>query len=231
MLKKGSEQFLFRRVTKKIFPQSDIAAPKNQSDRISAMKVNRNIVFNTKTDDASSKGTTTNSSSAAFSIGSNKENEVPKNRAQRPANERYDLSKYFSSATSTADLGFTAKLPYRNTASTAISEADAEIETDTDQKPPECTLKIHEKKKEAEKTKADEKVTKKASVHKRETSNLDSSIKKTFKGRDGKKKYLSYLPLIDRSTNTTEYFKLYRDSEIGFDKDLQQSIKESVLFK
>lgn len=50
------------------------------------------------------------------------------------------------------------------------------------------------------------------------------------KNEDGEKLYKSYLILTDRKTKRSEKFKLYKDSEIGFERDLQDTIKEAVIF-
>ena len=48
------------------------------------------------------------------------------------------------------------------------------------------------------------------------------------KNKDGTKLYKSYLILVDRRTNESKIFYLYKDKEIGFEKDLQDTIKETV---
>lgn len=56
-----------------------------------------------------------------------------------------------------------------------------------------------------------------------------SNHKAMKKNEDGKKLYKSYLMLIDRKTKRSEKFNLYKDSEIGFEGDLQDTIKEAVI--
>eukprot|EP00826_Nyctotherus_ovalis_P010273 TRINITY_DN12725_c0_g1_i10.p1 TRINITY_DN12725_c0_g1~~TRINITY_DN12725_c0_g1_i10.p1 ORF type:complete len:199 (+),score=65.18 TRINITY_DN12725_c0_g1_i10:100-696(+) len=48
------------------------------------------------------------------------------------------------------------------------------------------------------------------------------------KNKAGKKLYKSYLALVDRKTKRSEYFRLYKDAEVGFERDLQETIKETV---
>lgn len=54
------------------------------------------------------------------------------------------------------------------------------------------------------------------------------SRKAVKKNNDGKKLYKSYLTLVDRKTKRSEYFRLYKDAEVGFERDLQETIKEAV---
>lgn len=48
------------------------------------------------------------------------------------------------------------------------------------------------------------------------------------KSGESKKKFMSYLSLTNNETKEKEYFKLFKDNEIGFDTTLQESVKESV---
>lgn len=50
------------------------------------------------------------------------------------------------------------------------------------------------------------------------------------KNEDGKRLYKEYYLLVDNKTGQNEYFKLYKDSEVGFNRDLQDVIQESVAF-
>jgi hypothetical protein len=58
--------------------------------------------------------------------------------------------------------------------------------------------------------------------------NSNTSYRIMKKNEDGKKLYKSHLVLVDRITKKSENFRLYKDKEIGFEKDLQETIKETV---
>ena len=45
-----------------------------------------------------------------------------------------------------------------------------------------------------------------------------------------KPKYISYIGLINDKTKNTEYYRLYKDNEIGFDIRYQRYIQDSVVW-
>ena len=77
----------------------------------------------------------------------------------------------------------------------------------------------------AEKDDVPTKISKKEKVAR---VNSNSSYRIMKKDEDGKKLYKSHLVLVDRKTKKSENFRLYKDKEIGFERDLQETIKETV---
>eukprot|EP01022_Parablepharisma_sp_SALTPOND_P009157 TRINITY_DN138185_c0_g1_i1.p2 TRINITY_DN138185_c0_g1~~TRINITY_DN138185_c0_g1_i1.p2 ORF type:complete len:258 (-),score=22.72 TRINITY_DN138185_c0_g1_i1:57-830(-) len=59
---------------------------------------------------------------------------------------------------------------------------------------------------------------------------IERSQKAMKVNNSSKPKFASYLALRDEKKKTTEYFRLYKDQEIGFSKKLQKYIRDSVSF-
>jgi len=120
------------------------------------------------------------------------------------------------------------KIPNRSTVSTAGSDSDPLSPPEgTKDKPiivPDETthqkIKIHPPERENE--------VRPQKITKQNSENLTCEMtRKKFKKEDGSKKYISFCQLINPVTKVSEYFRLYRDNEIGFDRTIQKSIKES----
>eukprot|EP00826_Nyctotherus_ovalis_P005404 TRINITY_DN11218_c0_g2_i3.p1 TRINITY_DN11218_c0_g2~~TRINITY_DN11218_c0_g2_i3.p1 ORF type:complete len:167 (-),score=8.06 TRINITY_DN11218_c0_g2_i3:259-759(-) len=61
-------------------------------------------------------------------------------------------------------------------------------------------------------------------------SRSDVNAKTTKKDKDGKRHEKNYLMLTNEATKRSQRFRLYKDTEIGFDTELQDSVKENVHF-
>ena len=61
----------------------------------------------------------------------------------------------------------------------------------------------------------------------RRNNRIDISNRKISKKNEcNKKPFVSYVSLVNRNTHRSEYFKLYKDREIGIEKELQTAIQE-----